>query len=104
MKHHIDNIAGQIAEYKTSVDDTINDTLNRENDTLNPSSRKIGMSEAQRAVYDSVKKDNSITINEIILKTGLSRPTVTRALKSLQEMEMIRRIGSKKTGHWEVIK
>ena len=112
MRHHIDNISEQIDDYKASLDeyeikdglnDTINDTLSWDNDTLNSENEKFRLTDTQKTVYDSVKADNYITINAIVLKTGLSRPTVTRALKYLQEKEMIRRIGSRKTGHWVVI-
>jgi len=30
--------------------------------------------------------------------------TIKRDLKKLQELEIIKRMGSKKTGHWEVLK
>ena len=34
----------------------------------------------------------------------LSRPTIARTIKTLQSRELIRRIGSDKTGHWEVVR
>jgi len=43
------------------------------------------------------------TINEIADKVGISRRTVLRKMKELQESEKIRRIGSIKSGHWEVL-
>ena len=48
--------------------------------------------------------DNShITIDEIMTKTGLSRSGVKWQLKKLQTMNMIRRVGSRRSGHWEFV-
>ncbi len=49
-------------------------------------------------------RDNpSITIQQIMMKTALSEPGVKTNLKQLKEKEIIKRIGSNKTGYWEVI-
>ena len=34
---------------------------------------------------------------------GVSRPTIARTVKALQMLQMIKRIGSDKTGHWDII-
>ena len=39
---------------------------------------------------------------EIINKTGFSRPTVTRAISTLKECQILERAGSKKNGRWVV--
>jgi len=36
-------------------------------------------------------------------KIGKSRATVTRLIKSMVECGKIRRVGSDKTGHWEIV-
>ncbi len=49
-------------------------------------------------------RDNpNITIQQIMVKTALSEPGVKKNLKRLKEKEIIERIGSNKTGYWEVI-
>lgn len=49
-------------------------------------------------------RDNpNITIQQIMVKTALSEPGVKKNLKCLKEKEIIKRIGSNKTGYWEVI-
>ena len=100
MRHHMDNISEQIKEYKISIDDTLNDTLN---DTLKADSQREKLSATQRIIFDSIADGTASTSKQIILLTGFSRSTVNRALKVMQDLEMIRRAGSKKTGHWEVI-
>ena len=39
-----------------------------------------------------------------MLKTGLSEPGVKKNLKQLKDKDIIARIGSNKTGYWEVLK
>lgn len=49
-------------------------------------------------------RDNpNITIQQIMVKTTLSEPGVKKNLKQLKDKKIIKRIGSNKTGYWEVI-
>ena len=43
------------------------------------------------------------TKEELAQKLGRSRATITRQLQKLKEMNIVRRIGSDKTGRWEVV-
>ena len=96
VSHHISNIKDAIAEYKSSVE---NDTLNLENDTLNDN---IKLSDKERTIFAMIKEKPNISINEIVEKTGFSRPTVTRTISSLKEKQLLERVGAKKNGHWVV--
>lgn len=51
-----------------------------------------------------IKENPNITLDELAEAIGKSRRTVARQVKQLQEEGVIRRIGSDKTGYWEVIK
>ena len=63
-------------------------------------------------ISDCAKKDGSVngsvksgaTTKEIISKLNVSERTIYRELAVLKQMGLIRRVGSDKTGHWEVIK
>jgi len=71
---------------ETETIDTVNDTVNNTvNDTVN-----------------LIKTNPKIKIDELAVKLNKSRRTVTRILKKLQEKGIIARIGSDKTGYWEV--
>jgi len=82
---------------------------NAENDQANTVS--IGLTITQKSELLSVddaivlflREKSAATINEIADKVGISRRTVLRKMKELQESEKIRRIGSSKSGHWEVL-
>ena len=80
-----------------NVNDTINDTTN---DTLNDT---IKQTDVELKVLEQIKNDCFITREMLVKKTMLSGSTIARALKSLQEKNVIKRIGAKKNGHWEII-
>jgi ATP-dependent DNA helicase RecG len=56
-----------------------------------------------RQVFELLRKNGSLTKTELADQASVSRATVTRALKALQESGMIIRVGADKTGHWEII-
>ncbi|MCX8481825.1 MAG: Fic family protein [Sediminibacterium sp.] len=68
--------------------DTVNDTVKLQIDT----------------VFSLIKEDNKITANEISDRLKLSLSTVRRKIKELRENGKIQRIGSDKTGFWEITK
>jgi len=54
-------------------------------------------------ILNSIKSNKYITINEMSEILGKDRRTISRALAKLTKDEKIKRIGSKKTGHWEIL-
>lgn len=70
--------------------DTVNivyDTAKLENDT----------------VLDLIKQNNKITATEISKKLNIILSTAKRRLKKLKDNQIIKRIGSDKTGYWKNI-
>ncbi len=67
------------------------DTVKTQNDTVNDT------------VFYLIKQNNKITATEISKRLNISLSTVKRKLKKLKESGKIERIGSDKTGYWEVI-
>jgi len=55
-------------------------------------------------IIELIKDNPNITITQIMIKTGLSDPGVKKNLKQLKEKGIIKRIGFRKKGYWEVIK
>jgi predicted HTH transcriptional regulator len=49
-----------------------------------------------------IKQNNKITVNEISASLGMSLSTVKRKIKTLKEQGKIYRIGSDKTGYWQI--
>lgn len=52
---------------------------------------------------EMVKHDDSITIPELASQAGLSKPGIKKHLKQLKQLGFIKRVGSSKGGHWEVL-
>ena len=53
-------------------------------------------------VYAALKQNPKQTKEEVSKATGLSRATITRTYSELEEQGKIHRVGSNKTGYWEV--
>lgn len=68
-----------------------NDTLNIKNDTVNDT------------VFYLIKENNKITATEICKRLQISLSTAKRRIKELKKSGRIERIGSDKTGHWNII-
>jgi predicted HTH transcriptional regulator len=49
-----------------------------------------------------VKQNPNFTLDQIAENTGLPKRTISRDIKTLQETGAVKRVGSPKTGHWEV--
>ena len=80
-------------------DDTVNDTVN---DTVK--SDVSALSKTEQTVLAAISSFPDYSYEKLAECCHLSRPTIARTIKTLQSREHIRRIGSDKTGYWEVIK
>jgi ATP-dependent DNA helicase RecG len=54
-------------------------------------------------IIELIKNNQLITIPELAVIIDLSERTIERYMKQLQEEGIIRRVGTKKGGLWEVI-
>ena len=75
------------------------DTVKEQNDTV-----KLGIDTANETVFSLIKQNNKIKASEISERLSVSLSTAKREIKKLKEQQIIERIGSDKTGHWEIIK
>ena len=80
----------------------LNGELNDDNGELNPALLYLNKSEL--AVYHLMEKAPQNSRQEIADQLNISTRTVDRAIKVLLQKDLIVRKGSKKTGHWSVIK
>jgi ATP-dependent DNA helicase RecG len=71
-----------------SSNDTLNDTLNKE---------RLG------DILELIKLNKEISMLELSKQLHVSRITITRDLEKLREKRIIKRIGSKKAGFWEIV-
>ena len=60
------------------------------------------ISDLEQAVLSCLRDDPGMTNAELVVKTGKSQRTITRVLASLKGKGLITRVGSNKTGYWNV--
>lgn len=77
-------------EMQLQFTDTVNDTVKSKNDTVNDT------------VFSLIKQNNKITATQISESLNISLSTVKRRIKELKKQEIIERIGSDKTGYWQI--
>lgn len=79
-----------------------NDDNGELNGELNPALLYLNKSEL--AVYHLIEETPQTSRQEMAEKVGVSPRTIDRAIQSLIKKDLIKREGSKKTGHWEIVK
>ena len=83
-----------------SIDGTVNGTVNSADGTVNGS--KMSFTSTQNAILSVLANNPEITADAVCTELNISRRTVLRAYKRLQETGMLIRVGSDKTGRWIV--
>lgn len=63
----------------------------------------VSVNSLQRKILILLRASKKVTIQKIAATLGVTERTIHRALKSLREAGILRRVGSDKTGHWEII-
>ena len=76
-------------------DDTVNDTVKADSKPL---------SKTEQTILKAISLHPDYSYEKLAAHCKLSRPTIARSVKTLQNNNFIRRIGSDKTGRWEIIK
>ena len=62
----------------------------------------IGLTEIEKEIVNIIKENQNITIEECSKKINKSIRTTKNIFKSLKEKNILKRIGSNKTGYWKV--
>ena len=95
LEEHIRNISKEIKEYKKSQED---DLIKAVSDPIKSFSDPI-----KERLYQAVLKDGTLNYAEYAAIIGASEATVKRRLGELKKDGFITRVGSNKTGHWEIM-
>ena len=84
-----------------------NGTVNGENGTVNGENGTVNtdlLSNKETLVIMQLHKNEKITAQQLTQTTKIALRTVKRILVKLSEKGFIRRVGSDKSGHWEIIR
>ena len=63
----------------------------------------INLTDREKLILEIFSKKNDSTAKEISLELGVVEKTIKRDIASLKEKNMLKRIGGKNGGHWEVV-
>ena len=77
-----------------------------ENDTVNDTVKRADtpqLSRTEQTVLNAISLHPDYSYEQLAAACGVSRPTIARTVKTLQNHNIIHRVGSDKTGHWEVM-
>jgi len=61
------------------------------------------LSQVETSVLNALTENNKLTIPLIRAQTGLSQRSISRVFDLLRNKRIIKRIGPRKTGHWEIV-
>lgn len=84
--------------FKRKADDRINDKIN-DKIKRTPGGK---LTDVDEQIIKLIKKNAYYTIAEIADEIGKSTPTVHRHIDKLSNLGYIERIGSRKSGYWEI--
>ena len=62
------------------------------------------LTERQNVILSLIRQDDTITIDEMIQKTGVSPITIKRDIDTLRKSGIISMEGGRKSGHWVILK
>lgn len=62
-----------------------------------------GIPEFAQKTFDFIKENPKITVEELAVKLGLSERTILSHIALLKNLNLIKRVGGKTYGHWEII-
>ena len=80
--------------------------MREENDIVNDTVKPLDtpqLSKTEQTVLIAIESHPDYSYEQLATACGVSRPTIARTIKTVQGYNRIRRIGSDKTGHWDVI-
>lgn len=101
QREHISNLQRELAEYKKSQElDPINgsiDPINAKVDLINLMSDPINA-----RLCEAIVRDSGGSYAAYAAQLGTSEATIKRRIAKLKKEGVITRVGSKKTGHWQV--
>lgn len=63
----------------------------------------VGLNEIQNKILKLISNNKNITQKEISVELNTTKRTIERNMMILKEMNLIERIGSRKSGYWKVV-
>lgn len=61
------------------------------------------VNDTQKKILKELEKNPNITYDELVRKIDTSRRTIIRQMNDLKEKGIVKRVGSDKKGHWDIV-
>ena len=61
------------------------------------------LNKSQDAILKLIRDNPNITADQMAIQVGISVPAIKKNLKQLTDNNIIKRVGAKKNGYWEII-
>ena len=61
------------------------------------------LNKSQDAILKLIRDNPNITADQMAIQIGISVPAIKKNLKQLTDNNIIKRVGAKKNGYWEII-
>ena len=63
----------------------------------------VPVNKTQRKILELLQANNNLTYENLAVTLNLNRKTIMRNLNDLKNKNLIHRVGSNKSGYWEII-
>lgn len=63
----------------------------------------VKLSQVQQQILSQIRSDPGVTIQQLATILGKSARTIERHIRILRENKLIKRTGSHKSGHWQLL-
>lgn len=80
---------------KTTLDDTIKDTIK---DTI------TSLPDNERKIFEEMQKNPKVTAEELSKMLSINLRNTKKNIEKIKEKGLIKRVGSRKAGYWEVVR
>ncbi len=89
--------AQKVSTHKTSLKTTQKSVAAQK-----PKTRQSGGKKSRQKIVDLISSDPYVTTEQLVEKMGISRDGVNYNIRELKKTGVLRRVGGRKFGHWEV--
>ena len=97
-----DDLQSKLQSKNDSTED-LQSNLDSKSDSGLKSTERLSRAEIKIRIVEALKENPSCTYETLSKMFNISRASVANYLRSLSEAGVVRRVGSDKDGHWEVI-
>ena len=103
LQSNLQSKSDSVEDLQSSLQSNLQSNLQSKLNSGLKNGEKLSRAEIKIRIVKALKEDPSCTYGTLSKMFNISRSSVATYLKSLSEAGVVRRVGSDKDGHWEVI-